>query len=52
MNKNELVSAIKQARGCTQGRNPRTGELVPIHPRTSVKFHPGKFLLEALTKQE
>ena len=93
MNNNELASAIKQARDCTQceatellnmfievlteqlsqgqsinlqgfgvlkpwhqtlrqGRNPRTGELVPIHPRTSVKFHPGKFLLEALNKQE
>ena len=33
-------------------RNPKTGEPVTIQPRTSVKFHPGKFLLEALNKSE
>lgn len=33
------------------GRNPRTGDLVMIEPRTSVKFKPGKFLLEALNSQ-
>ena len=31
-----------------QGRNPRTGTLCIIGARTSVKFKPGKFLLEAL----
>lgn len=30
------------------GRNPRTGDLVMIEPRTSVKFKPGKYLLEIL----
>lgn len=30
------------------GRNPRTGEHVPIRPRNSVKFKPGKYLLEKL----
>lgn len=30
------------------GRNPRTGENCIIAPRTSVKFKPGKFLLEKL----
>ena len=30
------------------GRNPRTGEPCMIEPRTSVKFRPGKFLLEYL----
>ena len=33
------------------GRNPRTGEPCMIEPRTSVKFKPGKFLLEALNPQ-
>ena len=31
-----------------QGRNPRTGETCMIKPRTSVKFRPGKLLLENL----
>ena len=31
-----------------EGRNPRTGESCPIHPRLSAKFKPGKFLLEAM----
>ncbi|WP_455637436.1 HU family DNA-binding protein [Parabacteroides sp.] len=31
-----------------RGRNPRTGLECPIHARNSVKFKPGKFLLEAL----
>lgn len=34
------------------GRNPRTGEPYPICQRTSVKFKPGKFLLEALNKEK
>lgn len=34
------------------GRNPRTGTLCEIKPRTSVKFKPGKFLLEALNTQK
>lgn len=29
-------------------RNPKTGEPVMIQPRTTVKFKPGKFLLEAI----
>lgn len=32
------------------GRNPRTGVDCMIAPRTSVKFKPGKFLLEKLNK--
>ncbi|WP_321572012.1 HU family DNA-binding protein, partial [Parabacteroides goldsteinii] len=31
-----------------EGRNPRTGETVPILPRRSVKFRPGKMLLQKL----
>lgn len=31
-----------------EGRNPRTGISCMIPPRTSVKFKPGKFLLEEL----
>lgn len=34
------------------GRNPRTGEMVMIRPRTSVKFKPGKFLLETLNPEK
>lgn len=34
------------------GRNPRTGEDVLIHPRNSVKFKPGKFLLRKLNTPE
>lgn len=30
------------------GRNPRNGKPYPIRPRTSVKFKPGKTLLEKL----
>ena len=29
-------------------RNPRTGEPVLIKPRTTVKFKPGKYLLQAM----
>lgn len=29
-------------------RNPKTGVPVMIQPRTSIKFKPGKFLLESL----
>lgn len=32
------------------GRNPRTGNECLIRARKSVKFKPGKFLLEALNK--
>lgn len=31
-------------------RNPKTGEPVMIKPRTTVKFKPGKYLLEAMNK--
>lgn len=31
-----------------QGRNPRTGEPCLIAPRVSVKFKPGRLLLQAL----
>lgn len=34
-----------------EGRNPRTGEACPIRPRTSVKFKPGKYLLQRLNKR-
>lgn len=34
------------------GRNPRTGTTCMIHPRNSVKFKPGKFLLNRLNKEE
>lgn len=33
------------------GRNPRTGTPCMIPPRTSVKFKPGKYLLEALNSR-
>ena len=33
-------------------RNPRTGEAVTIAPRISVKFRPGKYLLDSLNKQK
>ena len=32
------------------GRNPKTGEPTQIRERISVKFKPGKFLLEKLNK--
>lgn len=32
-------------------RNPKTGTPVMIQPRTTVKFKPGKFLLEAMNKK-
>lgn len=31
-------------------RNPKTGTPVMIQPRTTVKFKPGKYLLEAINK--
>lgn len=34
------------------GRNPRTGVACMIHSRNSVKFKPGKFLLDRLNKEE
>jgi len=33
-------------------RNPKTGEPVMIKPRTSVKFKPGKYLLEAINEKK
>lgn len=33
-------------------RNPKTGTPVMIPPRTTVRFRPGKFLLEAINKPE
>lgn len=33
------------------GRNPRNGTACVIRPRTSVKFHPGKGLLESLNSK-
>lgn len=33
-------------------RNPKTGTPVMIQARTSVKFKPGKFLLEAINKEK
>jgi len=34
-----------------RARNPNTGKMVVIQARTSVKFRPGKLLLEALNKR-
>lgn len=34
------------------GRNPRTGKECQIPPRNSVKFKPGKFLLEKMNEKE
>ena len=34
------------------GRNPRTGVICPIQERLSVKFKPGKGLLEKLNDEE
>lgn len=34
------------------GRNPRTGVVFPIPKRVSVKFKPGKGLLENLNREE
>ena len=33
------------------GRNPRTGESCPIEARVSVKFKPGKYLLDSLNNK-
>ena len=35
-----------------EGRNPRTGETCLIRPRRSVKFKPGKMLLQKLNNTE
>lgn len=35
-----------------KGRNPRTGETCLIRPRCSVKFKPGKILLEKLNSTD
>ena len=47
MNKVELS---KQISSKMSGRNPKTGVPVTIKARKSVKFKPGKQLLEALNK--
>ncbi|UVQ47487.1 HU family DNA-binding protein [Parabacteroides faecis] len=33
-------------------RNPKTGEPVTLVPRTTVRFKPGKLLLEAINKHK
>ncbi|MDF9830804.1 DNA-binding protein HU-beta [Parabacteroides sp. PF5-6] len=33
-------------------RNPKTGTPVMIQPRTSVKFKPGKYLLESINEKK
>lgn len=33
------------------GRNPRTGKVCPIRQRVSVKFKPGKGLIEKINKE-
>jgi len=32
------------------GRNPRTGEVVPVPPRRAVVFHPGKFMKQEIAR--
>ena len=54
MSNNEEVALIgfgtfvPRAQNSRMARNPKTGEPVMIQPRTTVKFKPGKFLLEAM----
>jgi nucleoid DNA-binding protein len=43
-------SFIPRAQTQRLARNPKTGEPVMIKPRTTVKFKPGKYLLEAINK--
>lgn len=52
-NKEEVVligfgTLIPRPQTSRLARNPKTGEPVMIKPRTTVKFKPGKFLLEAM----
>jgi len=37
-------------RAARQGRNPRTGEVVPVPPRRAVVFHPGKFMKQEVAR--
>lgn len=43
---------IPRAQSTRLARNPKTGEPVQIPERTTVKFKPGKFLLEAMNKKD
>lgn len=43
-------SLIPREQSQRLARNPKTGEPVMIKPRTTVKFKPGKYLLEAMNK--
>jgi len=43
-------SLIPRPQSQRLARNPKTGEPVMIKPRTTVKFKPGKYLLEAMNK--
>ena len=43
------VFATKQ-RGARKGRNPRTGEIVPVPERRVVNFHPGKKMKERVNR--
>ncbi|WFE84390.1 HU family DNA-binding protein [Parabacteroides chongii] len=38
--------------GARPVRNPKTGEPVMLAPRTTVRFKPGKLLLETVNKQK
>ncbi len=37
-------------RAARLGRNPRTGEVVPVPPRRAVVFHPGKFMKQEMAR--
>lgn len=43
-------SLVPRAQSERLARNPKTGSPVMIKPRTTVRFKPGKFLLEAINK--
>lgn len=43
-------SLIPRPQSQRLARNPKTGDPVMIKARTSVKFKPGKYLLEAINK--
>lgn len=54
MSQNEEIALIgfgtliPRPQSCRMARNPKTGTPVRIKARTTVKFKPGKFLLEAI----
>ncbi|RHJ90553.1 HU family DNA-binding protein [Parabacteroides bouchesdurhonensis] len=58
MSKNEEIALIgfgtltPRAQTERLARNPKTGTPVMIPPRTTVKFKPGKYLLEAMNKKK